>query len=233
MIETSYEFEYSEKPTVLMEYLSNPENLVKYFKPAKKMEKIGPDEWILYLHRFKTVKSKLTRVITNREIEFIITSLEWPKFKMALIIYILPTVNMTKIRIKFIYDGPIENTSRKEMEEAYKTIAISLNADIKKYCEEKKCYTEEKDSTKKSDNMSFKGLKIYEMKTVLRKEIKKSELDKILDQAAIDSIDKDIIVIIENGNGIIRFHFSNGDLVEKEGDLDKLGDNLKVIIKST
>jgi len=153
---------------------------------------------------------------------------------MALIIYILPIGNMTKIRIKFIYDGPLENTSRKEMEEAYKTIAINLDADIKKYCEEKKCYTEEKDSTKKSiDNMSFKGLKIYEMKTVLRKEIQKSELDRILDQAAIDSIDKDIIVIIENGNGIIRFHFSNGDLVEKEGDLDTLGNNLKVLIKST
>lgn len=37
----------------------------------------------------------------------------------------------------------------------------------------------------------------------------------------------------ENGNGIVRLHFSNGDLIEKEGDLDKLGDNLKVIIKST
>jgi len=50
MIEANYEFEYSEKPTVLMEYLSNPENWVKYFKPARKMERIGSDEWILYLH---------------------------------------------------------------------------------------------------------------------------------------------------------------------------------------
>lgn len=176
MIEEAYELEFKEKPTVLMEYLSNPENLVKYFEPAKKMEKIGPNEWILYLHWFKTVKSKLTTVITNnsreKEIEFVATSLEWPKFNMALKFYILPTANMTKIRIKFIYDGPLENISRKKIEEAYRTMAINLNVDIKKYCEEKKCYTEEKDSTKNSDNMSFKGLKIYEMKTVLRKEIK-------------------------------------------------------------
>ncbi|MCY0884084.1 MAG: SRPBCC family protein, partial [Acidianus infernus] len=116
MIDVSYEFEYHEKPSVLMEYLSNPENWVKYFKPAKKLEKIGPDEWILYLHWFKTVKSKLTRVISNNESEFIINSLGWPKFKMALKTYILPAGNVTKVRLEFIYDGPLEGTSKKEME---------------------------------------------------------------------------------------------------------------------
>jgi hypothetical protein len=234
MIDVSYEFEYNESPSVLMEYLSNPENWVKYFKPAKKMEKIGPDEWILYLHWFKTIKSKLTRVISNNEIEFITTSLGWPKFKMALKTYVLPSGNMTKVKIEFIYDGPLEGISKKEMEEAYKTIAINLNADIKKYCEDNECYNKEKDHNEKVfNNVSIKGLKIYEMKTVLKKEIQKSELDKILDQALIDSIDKDVVVIIENGNGIVRFHFSNGDLVEREGNLDALGNTLKVLVKST
>jgi hypothetical protein len=41
------------------------------------------------------------------------------------------------------------------------------------------------------------------------------------------------VVIIENGNEIVRFHFSDGDLVEKEGNLHALGDTLKVLVKST
>ncbi|WP_373467962.1 SRPBCC family protein [Acidianus infernus] len=235
MIDVSYEFEYHEKPSVLMEYLSNPENWVKYFKPAKKLEKIGPDEWILYLHWFKTVKSKLTRVISNNESEFIINSLGWPKFKMALKTYILPAGNVTKVRLEFIYDGPLEGTSKKEMEEAYKTLAISLGADIKKYCEENKCYDKKEvdHSEKIVDTVSLKGLKIYEMRTLLKKEIKKSELDEILEKALAYSIDKDVVVIIEDGNEIVKFHFSNGDLVEKEGNLDSLGDTLKVLVKST
>jgi hypothetical protein len=139
MIDVSYELECNESPSVLREYLSNPENWVKYFKPAIKMKK-RPDEWILYLHWIKTVKSKLIRVIRNNESEFIATSLGWPEFKMSLKTYVLPSGKMTKVRIEFIYDGPLEGISKKEMEEAYKTIAINLDADIKKYCEENKCY---------------------------------------------------------------------------------------------
>ncbi|MFP3171105.1 MAG: SRPBCC family protein [Sulfolobaceae archaeon] len=234
MIDVSYELECNESPSVVRKYLSDPENWVKYFKPAKKMEKIGLDEWVLYLHLIKTVKSKLTRVIRNNESEFIATSLGWPKFKMSLKTYVLPRGKTTKVRIEFTYDGPLEGIAKKEMEDAYKTIANNLYADIKKYCEDNKCYNKEKDHKEKVfNNGSIKGLKIYEMKTVLKKEIQKSELDKILNQALLDSIGKDVVVIIEDGNEIVRFHFSDGDLVEKEGNLDALGDTLKVLVKST
>ncbi|MFP3200679.1 MAG: hypothetical protein RXR43_00225 [Sulfolobus sp.] len=73
---------------------------------------------------------------------------------------------------------------------------------------------------------------VYMLKTLMAKKVTKTELDKVLEDAMIMSVDKPTVVIISDGSNKVTLSFRNGDLVSKEGDINSLnGEMVTVLVK--
>lgn len=84
---------------------------------------------------------------------------------------------------------------------------------------------------RKSDPNS--RLTLLKMKTLLSKIIDRGELDDVLEQAMIWSVNSEVIVIVSDGKGKVELVFDKGDLKTVNGDFNSLNDKLTVLVKGS
>ncbi len=217
-MEASYDFETEENPETVKEYLMNPYNLIKYvpnFKDLKEVE----DGWELYVHWLFTIKLKIIRIVSNDEISYLIKKSEGMiKLNANLRFIILPSKKITRVKLVFFYQGPFERFAKKQADEFYKRGVKIFEEDLKK----------------KAIIQTTEGnqIPVYNMRTILAKKVQKQEVENILEDAMVKSVDKLIVLILSDGKNTVELTFNKGDVISQKGDLNSLEGEITVIMKS-
>ncbi|BDC17293.1 STK_08120 family protein [Acidianus sp. HS-5] len=217
-MEASYDFETDENPETVKEYLINPRNLIKYvpnFKDLKETE----DGWELYVHWLFTIKLKIIRIVSNDEISYLIKKSEGMiKLNANLRFIILPTKNITKVKLVFFYQGPFESFAKRQADEFYKRGAKIFQEDLKK-----KTVVQTNEGSE---------VPLYAMRTILAKKVQKQEIESILEDAMVKSVDKLIVLILSDGKNTVELTFNKGDVTSQKGDVNSLKGEITVIMKA-
>jgi len=125
------------------------------------------------------------------------------------------------VRLTFFYDGPFQGIAKRQAEGFYARGVEIFKADMEKGASLRKEWNEVVPSEGK----------IYQMRTVLAKKIKRYELESILEEAMIKSVDYPVVVVLSDGNKMVQMNFRGGDLESQNGDLESLGENVTVLVK--
>jgi hypothetical protein len=217
-VEATYEFETTESPETVKEYLANPYNLMKYvpnFKDLKETE----DGWELDVHWLFTIKLRIIRIVTENEISYLIKKSEGMiKLNANLRFIILPTKGITKVNLVFFYQGPFERFAKRQADEFYKRGVKLFEEDLKKRAVVQTAQGQE--------------IPVYTMRTILAKKIQKDELEDILEDAMVKSVDRMIVLILSDGKNNVQLTFNKGDVISQKGDLNSLQGEVTVIMKS-
>ncbi|WP_240938801.1 SRPBCC family protein [Metallosphaera hakonensis] len=226
-METTYEFETRRTMDVVKEYLMNPQNLMKYV-PSFKGLKETDHGWELQVSWVITLTLEITRQIGRDEITYLIKKNNGLiKINSYLRFVILPTKDRTVVRLTFFYKGPFERIAKRQTEEFYKRGVEIFKEDL----ESMGSRPAEEAVVRKSDPNS--RLTLLKMKTLLSKIIDRGELDDVLEQAMIWSVNSEVIVIVSDGKGKVELVFDKGDLKTVNGDFNSLNDKLTVLVKGS
>jgi len=221
-MQLTYEFRVNASADAVKEYLSDPHNLLKYvphFKELKELE----NGWELHVSWLFDVKLHVSRIITMNEVSYVVTKTEGLiKIKSDLRFLIIPQKDFTKVILTFTYDGPFQSLVKRQADSFYKKGVEIFKKDMegmgKKVVEVR--------------SSSSGEVPVYMLKTLMAKKVAKTELDKVLEDAMIMSVDKPTVVIISDGSNKVTLSFRNGDLFSKEGDINSLnGEMVTVLVK--
>ncbi|QIW24772.1 DUF3211 domain-containing protein [Sulfolobus sp. S-194] len=223
-MELEYNFETNASKDVILEYISNPENLLKYVPAFKSLKKIDEDKWELEVKWLFTIKLKVKRIIGTDEVTYTIEKTEGLiKISSSLRYVILTPKNRnTILKIIFSYEGPFESIAKKQTEEYYRRGVEIFKHDLERL--EGKHLNTQRIITK---------FDILNMRTIFAKEIKKSEIEDILTRAMIESVNSRVLVILSDNKTIVELIFENGSLEDSKGDINNLGENIRILMKSS
>lgn len=71
------------------------------------------------------------------------------------------------------------------------------------------------------------------MQTIMAKEVSKKELEDIIAKGMIESIGGKVILLLSDEKSIVELSFKDGSVDSIKGDLNQLGDKIKVLMKRT
>ena len=217
-----YEFKVNVHEDVVKEYLSDPHNLLKYVPHFKELKEVE-NGWELHVSWLFDIKLHVSRIIAMNEVSYVVTKTEGlVKIKSELRFLIVPQKDFTKVILTFIYEGPFQSLVKRQADSFYKKGVEIFKKDMEGMGKE----VVEVKSTASGQ------VPVYMLKTVLAKKVTKAELDKVLEDAMIMSVDKPTVVILSDGSNKVTLSFRNGDLVSKEGDINSLnGEMITVLVK--
>ncbi|MFP3205142.1 MAG: SRPBCC family protein [Metallosphaera yellowstonensis] len=220
-MEVTYDFQVNASQESVREYLMNPHNLMKYV-PAFKDLRETDDGWELEVKWLLALKMRVVRQVTRDEVTYLIKKTEGIiKVNSYLRFIVLPGRDATTVRLTFFYDGPFQGIAKRQAEGFYARGVEIFKADMEKGASLRKEWNEVVPSEGK----------IYQMRTVLAKKIKRYELESILEEAMIKSVDYPVVVVVSDGNKMVQMNFRGGDLESQNGDLESLGENVTVLVK--
>lgn len=206
---------------MVKEYLSNPHNLMKYV-PSFKSLKETEEGWELQVSWMITVTLRVTMQQSRDEITYLIKKTQGlVKVNSYLRFLILPTRDRTVVRLTFFYRGPFERVAKRQTEEFYRRGVEIFKRDLESIPGE-----ERREERGVPSNVKL----LLGMKTLLSKQVGKDQLDEILEQAMLWSVNSQVVVLVSDGSRKVELRFRNGDL-ESGGDLSELGDMITVIVK--
>ncbi|MEM3347738.1 MAG: SRPBCC family protein [Metallosphaera sp.] len=222
-MEVSYDFETTSPPDKVKGYLMDPNNLMKYvpsFKSLKEME----GGWELQISWLIKINLQITREVKKDEITYLIRKVDGLiKIDSYLRFVILPTAGRTVVRLTFFYHGPFERIAKRQTEEFYKRGVEIFKRDLES--SPKLTYGTGGSQQRRSDS------DLLEMKTLLAKKVDKSELDDVLEEAMMWSINSPVKVILTDGVNKVELILKDGDLEESKGEISSLGEKLTVLVK--
>ncbi len=219
-MEVTYEFETTRPSNVVKDYLSDPRNLMKYV-PSFKSLKETENGWELQVSWMITVTLRVTMQQSRDEITYLIKKTEGlVKINSYLRFIILPTKDRTVVRLTFFYKGPFERVAKRQTEEFYRRGVEIFKRDLES------AQVERKEEREAPNNAKL----LLNMRTLLSTQIGKDQLDEVLEQAMLWSVNSQVFVLISDGSRRVELRFRNGDL-ESGGDLSSLGDKITVIVK--
>ncbi|BAB66953.1 STK_08120 family protein [Sulfurisphaera tokodaii] len=221
-MELEYNFETNTPKDVILEYISNPENLLKYVPAFKSLKRLDENSWELEVKWLFTIKLKVKRIIGTDEVTYTIEKTEGLIKISASLRYVIltPKNRNTILKIIFSYEGPFESIAKKQTEEYYRRGVEIFKRDLEKL--EEKHLNIQRVTTK---------FDILNMKTILAKGIKRGEIEDILTRAMIESVNSRVLVILSDDKTIVELIFENGSLEDSKGDINTLGENIKVLMK--
>jgi len=226
-MELAYDFETNAPKAVILQYISDPQNLLKYVPAFKNLKQIDDNTWELEVKWLFTIKLTVTRRMGTDEIDYDIKKTEGLIKIASYLRYILmPKRNgKTVLKIIFFYKGPFESIAKGQTEQYYKRGMKIFEEDLKRL----------KEGQKVDNNQIDLGIKedLLNMETVMAKEINKNELEDIVAKAMIESINTRVILLISDGNNIAELKFKDGSLEETKGDINSLNGKIKVLMKRT
>ncbi|AWS00741.1 SRPBCC family protein [Metallosphaera hakonensis JCM 8857 = DSM 7519] len=198
------------------------------YVPSFKGLKETDHGWELQVSWVITLTLEITRQIGRDEITYLIKKNNGLiKINSYLRFVILPTKDRTVVRLTFFYKGPFERIAKRQTEEFYKRGVEIFKEDL----ESMGSRPAEEAVVRKSDPNS--RLTLLKMKTLLSKIIDRGELDDVLEQAMIWSVNSEVIVIVSDGKGKVELVFDKGDLKTVNGDFNSLNDKLTVLVKGS
>ncbi|MEM0065089.1 MAG: SRPBCC family protein, partial [Metallosphaera sp.] len=121
------------------------------------------------------------------------------------------------------YHGPFERIAKRQTEEFYKRGVEIFKRDLES--SPKLTYGTGGSQQRRSDS------DLLEMKTLLAKKVDKSELDDVLEEAMMWSVNSPVKVILTDGVNKVELILKDGDLEESKGEISSLGEKLTVLVK--
>ncbi|BFH72224.1 DUF3211 family protein [Sulfurisphaera javensis] len=222
-MELQYDFTTNAPKELILKYILDPQNLLKYVPAFKDLKQINENTWELEVKWLFTIKLTVKRIIGVDEITYTIEKSEGLiKIKSYLRYIILsPKVGQTTLRILFYYEGPFESIVKKQTEEYYKKGKEMFEKDLQRI----------RGETNYTAEIPKININVINMQTILAKEIYKNEIEDILTKAMVESVNSKVIALLSDENQLVEITFENGSLVESKGDINSLKNKIKVILK--
>lgn len=231
-MEITRELEVNAPKSVVIEYFSNPQNLLPHIPAFRNLKQIDENSWELDLKWLITLKLIVKREILTDEVIYTIKKTEGNIKISAYLRHVIlqKGPNKTLIKIIYVYQGPFEDTIAKRQAEEYfdkgmKIVEEDLNRIMKERMKE-----EIKIEQKQGDGIEIKE-DLLKMETLLAKEIDKNELESVIAKAMIESINSEILLLVSDGESVVQLKFRDGSLEESKGNIGSLGNRVKVLMK--
>jgi len=231
-MEITRELEVNAPKSVVMEYFSNPQNLLPHIPAFRNLKQIDKNTWEMDLKWLITLKLIVKREILTDEVIYTIKKTEGNIKISAYLRHVIlqKGLNKTLVKILYFYQGPFEGTIAKRQAEEYfdkgmKIVEEDLNRIMKERMKE-----EIKIEQKQGDGIEIKE-DLLRMETLFAKEIDKGELESVIAKAMIESIGSEILLLVSDGKNIVQLKFKDGSLEESKGSVDVLGNKVKVLMK--
>ncbi|BDC18364.1 hypothetical protein [Acidianus sp. HS-5] len=200
------------------DFFSNPSNIMKYIPLFKNISQISENNFIVNVGWILNVKFNVERILAKNRIIYIVSRNEQPKLSGKLDHLFEPLQGnnkLTKVKIVFYYNGPLERLVKIESRRFYNKIKNVLYQN-----------NEEEVSDTEFNNI------INEMKTILSGVIKSDEeFDILVNKAVIESVNSEIVLIIGSDKNGIKFLFNKGNLVKEKGEMNNIKSGMKFVMK--
>jgi len=225
-MEISHEFEVNVPKTLVIEYFSNPQNLLSHIPAFRDLKQIDENTWELDVKWLFTIKLTVTRKIFTDEVNYTIKKSEGViRLSGYLRHIIIPKrPNKTLIRIIFFYQGPFESIAKRQAEEYLKKGMKFFEEDLNKMKEKIENVQEQENEIETKEDL-------LKMETIMAKEVDKSELEDIIAKAMVESIDSEVLLLISDGSNIVKLKFKEGSVEETKGDVNSLENRIKILMK--
>jgi len=224
------EFEIDVPESVAMEYFSNPQNLLRHIPAFRGIKQIDENTWEMDLKWLINLKLIVKREIFSDEVNYTIKKTEGRIKISGYLRHILlqKGPNKTLVRINYLYHGPFENSiAKRQAEEYFEKGMIFFEQDLKKMKEK---LQNAQEYGKGGNRIEIKE-DFLKMETIMAKEVDKSELDNIIAKAMIESVNYEILLLVSDGENIVQLKFKDGSLEESKGNINELGNRVKVLMK--
>ncbi|QKR00910.1 SRPBCC family protein [Metallosphaera tengchongensis] len=215
---------------------------MKYVPAFDDLIDLGENEWELRVSWLITLKLRVTKQVTKDEITYLIKKVDGLiKINSYLRFTILPTMGRTVVRLTFFYKGPLETVAKKQTQDFYKRGVEIFKRDMEGIEAKESIEAKPNPATRQpSLNVESRSSASYddtfpsilEMKTVSSKRVTLKDVDSVLEEAVVKSINSPILVLLSDGTNIVELRFKGGDLVKIKGDLSSLKESVDVILKS-
>lgn len=205
----------------LLEYFSNPKNIMKYVPFFKEIEEIDKNVYIVKIRWIFNIKLKVFKILSKNRITYIVEHKNYPRMIGKLDHIIEPKqgeISTSEIKITFYYRGPFENLVRNQANKLYVLVRDKFGAS-------------NKDQTHSSQNEHNDPRPSSTMKTILSGTIDINEIENIVSRAITESQQNEIELIITEGENEIRFLFINGSIAEQSGSIDNLKGRSRFLLR--